>query len=527
MNLKDRIWGEFQSHGGRWAFVGVLTVAALLRLWVSWQPVEVLVQKNVPDDSFYYFMLARNTVQVGSVSVDGMNLTNGFHPLWLVVLMPIFGGASAGASLPIHLALTLASMMDLFTIWVIGQLAVSLTARESWGILAAWLYAANPFVILQITNGLETSLGLAMVALFVWLVKRWLTEAPNWRFAIAVGCSAGLAFLARSDSVFLIGLMLLAAIWYWREAQGFWRTVVAGCSALVVVSPWFIWSHLAVGSWMQDSAVAVPFAIRQRLAMQQGAGLYATLRESLSQLANPAPWLRGDYLGLPLFFGMGIWLLVLVGLLKRWQRPAARLEKAILLPLLLGGVALYLVHTGVRWYPRPWYFISASMAFALASALVGASYLRKTRNLFLVALILTVYFAFSGDIFWRIGYSPWQIEMLEATDWLGENVPAGNKAGALNSGIYTYHSEFPVINLDGVVNYHAFQAIQDQRLLEYLQASGVDYLIDYDVAIWEQYAPFMGEGFADSLQEVAVLGGGADQPFGLLRVFQVGRASGP
>jgi hypothetical protein len=118
MEFVDRIFGEFKSQKSRWLIVGILVVGATLRLWVCWQPVEILVEKNLPDDAYYYFILARNTIQRGSASMDGVNVTNGFHPLWWIIIMPIFGWSSTPSDLQINLALTLASILDLVLVTI-------------------------------------------------------------------------------------------------------------------------------------------------------------------------------------------------------------------------------------------------------------------------------------------------------------------------------------------------------------------------------------------------------------------------
>jgi hypothetical protein len=88
-------------------FLGLVLFAALaVRLYVAWQPVETLVTKNLPDDAFYYFEMAQRLAAGGGVSVDGINPTNGFHPLWLLLITPVFAAGPEG-DLPIHLSLSL------------------------------------------------------------------------------------------------------------------------------------------------------------------------------------------------------------------------------------------------------------------------------------------------------------------------------------------------------------------------------------------------------------------------------------
>lgn len=523
MTLLDRILGAFLSNKFRWLTFGVVIVGGLLRLWVSLQPIDVLIEKNLPDDSYYYFVIANNTIQSNSVSMDGINVTNGFHPLWLIVIMPIFGWSSALSDSQITQALILSSVLDMVTIWIIGYLAAFLTRRESLGVLAAGLYAFNPIVILQVTNGLETAISMLTIAFFLLLMKAWLTRHPSWLLTILVGVSGGLMFLARSDNVFLLGLAYLAALVYWKDQRARWPSVIAaGCVSFILALPWFLWSYFVVGSWMQESGVAVPYAIQARVILNEGPGMWTALKESLRQLTFVPIWLRGDFTGLPFFLGVVLWLIVIIGLIRLWRKNSHSLEKAMLLPLLGSGLCLVLVHAGVRWYPRPWYFIPSSIAFALAFPLVIKPVRSQgTRRLFLYAIGFGVYFAITGYTFWQIGYYPWQREMLAASRWLGKNISTDSKVASFNSGIYTYYNVFPVINLDGVVNHHAFQAIQDSDVMGYLQRDGVEYLIDYDNAINNEYELFMGDGYPEDLEEIGVINDVPVSGLGLIRVYRV------
>jgi hypothetical protein len=204
---------EFKEKNSRQLLFGLLIIAAILRFWVSWQPVENLITKNIPDDAFYYFVIARNVTNIGSVSLDGVGITNGFHPLWLVLLLPIFMWARVGAELPIHLTLSLASLIDIGSVFLLVRLAANLLHDWRVGLVVGSIYAFNPFVILQVTNGLETSLGIFTALLFLTAYQDWLITASNGKKAIRVGFFAGLMFLARTDYILLYGAALLTAIW--------------------------------------------------------------------------------------------------------------------------------------------------------------------------------------------------------------------------------------------------------------------------------------------------------------------------
>jgi hypothetical protein len=513
------MWQEFKTSSGRRLLASLWLAGLVLRLWVAWQPVETLVRKNLPDDAYYYFVLAHNAVQHGSVSLDGVSVTNGFHPLWWLLLLPLFAGRVPLGDVPVHLALSLASALDMLAAWALAQVAARLTRREELGALALVLYAANPLVVLQATNGLETGLAMACLAWFWWVSLRWLERPGSRNLALATGALGGLTFLARSDSVFFIGLVLLA--WWWRRGwrAGWPRVGLAGGVAMLLAAPWLLWSRLIVGTWLQESGVAVTYAMRVCLALGRGPGLWPVIQESWRHLTDRLFWLTGFGTGLPLILGVGAWTLVLVGLAVRWRCGPRPWAAAAVLPLLGASVLLFLIHVGVRWYPRPWYFVPSAAAFAVCAALALAAASRHA--LFVAALASVAYFSLAGSIFWRLGWSPWQSDMLAASHWLARNTPREAVLASFNAGLYAYYSGRRVVNLDGAVNHAAFQALQGRAVIAYLWHSRVSYVIDYDSVIRRDYAPFMGAGYPTALDEVAVLGGADDDPQGRLRVYRV------
>ena len=517
----DWFWQAFTTRRARAWLLGVMAAGLAARLWVAWQPVPVLLEKHLPDDAYYYFMVAHHTVQSGSVSLDGFHVTNGFHPLWWLLLLPIFGGPQPLGDVPVHLALTLGALLELVSIWAVGQVAARLTQRADLGVLAAGAYAANPMVILQATNGLETALMMALLTLLWWAYLRWLSGRATVGSALGLGVLGGLMFLARSDSAFFLGGVLLGMLW-WRGLRAGWRPVaLAGGLAALLALPWFIWSRLALGTWLQESGVAVPYAAYARFAEVHGTSLAARLAESARQLSYGPLWLRGDAVGLPLVAGLVLWVIVLLVLAWRWRQRARAVELAALLPLLGAGLLLVAVHAGVRWYPRQWYFIPTAAAFAVCAVLAAQTLALSRRVLFALGLFGLAYFGATFWLFWQLGFYPWQGEMVRASRWMADNLPPEATVSSFNAGIYAYYGEHTAVNLDGVVNHAAFEAVQARQMLPYLQSAGVDYLVDYDYAIFHEYALFMGPGFPEGLEEVAIVSATAHPVLGHLRAYRV------
>ncbi len=55
------------------------------------------------DDAYYYFKVAQNIAEGMGSTFDGINPTNGYHPLWMVVCVPIFALARFDLILPLRI----------------------------------------------------------------------------------------------------------------------------------------------------------------------------------------------------------------------------------------------------------------------------------------------------------------------------------------------------------------------------------------------------------------------------------------
>ncbi len=192
----------------------------------------------------------------------------------------------------------------------------------------------------------------------------------------------------------------------------------------------------------------------------------------------------------------------------------------ITLLLLAGGVSLVIVHTMLRWYPRPWYFVVNAQSLSLAIGLFWDSIVSKAKlklALLLTCLPLLIVFGWTT---WKIGYYPWQDRQYAAAKWIRENTDEDDTIASMNSGIMGYYGKRTVVNMDGVVNPKAFEAIKERRMLNFMRTSGVDYFIDFDFALRNEYGQFMGPGYPDGLHELTII----DEEYsdlGYMRVYSL------
>src|SRR6202041_2863493 len=87
VSLPSRFFSWCKSE---WPTIGVIALGIAAQLYLVTRGFEYLLTHVMPDDAFFYFKIAENIVQGLGPTFDGLGATNGFHPLWLVILIPIF-----------------------------------------------------------------------------------------------------------------------------------------------------------------------------------------------------------------------------------------------------------------------------------------------------------------------------------------------------------------------------------------------------------------------------------------------------
>jgi hypothetical protein len=506
--MKGQISLNRNEPSSHWfAPVSIFGIALAFRLAMALQPIHVQLTKMLPDDAFYYFLSAINTLKGLGTSVDGLTPNNGWHPLWMVFNLVVFALPFRNPDVPVHILLVLGALMDSAVTFLIYYVlrrtdGHNLHNEVYFASFGALTYAVNPMPAFQSVNGLETGLA-ALVIAATWAYSHHLTAHHTARHAVVWGVMFGLCFLARTDTALILiwlGLFVLFCL----PAERRWQVMIVGSlSAILVVLPWWIWNTVHFGGpFAQSSAAAVPWAVKTRyLISHPDASVWRLRFESLFSLTYI---LRGDYFGAAPLVGFLMWPLAIWGMGRLKQGGSVRFSR-LWYATVLGGVSLVFVHTLVRFYPRPWYFVITAQSLALGTGIalgfIGSHRLRKG-----VAALLLCASLISGYATWNIGYYPWQTGQIASAEWIRQETRPDDVIGSMNSGIMGYYGNRTVINLDGVVNPEAFQAIQAGNTFEYMLETQITYLIDCDQAVFVEYGPFMGlDDDEGTLQEIAVL----------------------
>ena len=462
------------------------------------------------DDSFYSLALARNLVRGLGMTADGVHQTNGFQPAYVFLCVPLYAlGALLGDDqiLPVYLAQAMLAVFNaLVGVWVF-RLARRASGEERLAVLATLAWMLWPYGIRAGVNGLETSLAAFMVGWVLWFYVSRIREraegarAPDYA---RLGVLLGLALWARMDTGLLalvLGLDMLLSPPSRPFAARFKLALVAAAASAVVFLPWLAISLAVTGDWFPVSGKAVrqisvitsgkPYVmlVQENIIVALAALLDAPILPDwkaidLPGLGLPARgflshrWTAGTMLvmnGAPLLLG-----LLLLARTRRELLRAALERAGFLVVYVSGAVVIYAsVVLGIHYFYRylyPLLFLWLPLAAWLVS-LARQGWPRRAL-LYGLGLIFAVNAGLQARALVQDHAAPQFFTQVDGRARYEEPV------AAFQTGTFSYFYEgAPVINLDGVVNRDAYEAVRDRRLCAYLKEKGIRTLADFPAII--------------------------------------------
>lgn len=297
-----------------WFEIGLILVGLGLYLWAALGPQEAVLGWYSSDDAFYYYKIARNINDGLGVTFDGLNRTNGFHPLWMVICVAVFWLARFDLFLPLRVLMLVSAAFGLGAGVLLFRLLKKYVPPET-AVFAAVLWSFLPAVqAVVVQGGMETSVSAFFLMLLFYLGAEWHADAGGWRRA-AIGFVAGLAILARLDNVFVV---MLFGVWFSLvSGTPYLRATVTGDLAFIFIagllSYYFRFDNRF--EYLQNSA-SLPYLIAAGFVIKPAA-----------------------------FFAFGLYRLGRAG--KTWQLVGLALAASTLASVILGGLLLGLQRLGI------------------------------------------------------------------------------------------------------------------------------------------------------------------------------------
>ncbi len=425
------------------------------------------------DDSFYYFQIARNLAEGKFSTFDGgMTRTNGYHPLWMLLITPFYWVFD-----PQRALFAIKAFEILLTAGGVALIVLAARlARLPWILL----FAALPMLyrLPVFFGGMESAAGLFMLSLLFLTMVLFTRNPARWTWPPAAAAFAlpwvRLEFAA-------VSVAATAALWLIERPHR--ERMPGASSALQAGVPLFgacsgILAYFAYNQLVFGGAVPVSGAIRQVWSQQKwesegGYSLASNFRDVLQVFAF-GPGMLLMSLGVCACFLMVLWST------RRARKRDDRLLLIFLaaaLGLAVGHVAKF-VQTVLTVHP---YFGSYSHYFVplyLTEALIvpvlcyvalhlvrrfvdprlrGASHILRPTIVVVCALVLFMRTDFTAPFQFVDRASEASEREFEISDYLGAQainrvLPENSVIGSWDSGVLGYFSRFPVVNLDGVVN---------------------------------------------------------------------------
>jgi hypothetical protein len=411
------------------------------------------------DDTYYYFKTARNFAHGLGSTFDGVEPTNGYHPLWFLLLACL---AKVGPSDMVAFTRTVLALQVLLVGaagWFLGKLPNGGSRAQ---ILLA-LALLNPFSAKIVLCGQETALQLFLSCVLVVMFWTW-RSAPSLKRSAALGGIAVLVTLARLDGAFLSGIALVMPVIAPSEEE---RATTMRARI----------ERSAVGLGILGAAI-VAYCIFNKVYFGHFLPVSGAIKAKLD---------ADEVLATP-----GRIVVVLIGLgglayVLRWANKHPDGPAALLAPPLGAGLLLFIYNQGIRgeaspkliriWYLEPYLFAGAVALEAIAPrarAWVdgrGARSAERTESRLggfrgrsplsaIAGVVVVGWFGFTA-MTWRYRVEPRSYSVYEGAErcsrWFDKNGEPGAIAAAWDAGFAAAFTEKPVMNLDGLINSWRFK----------------------------------------------------------------------
>lgn len=546
-NCVDRQGGQGSHRRGRLSLwrrlflliCGILAAAGVLApVVLALFGSENHLLSALKDDGFYFLGVARNFAAGHGATFDCLGPTNGFHPLWVLLLTPIFWITQGSLFTPIRIMLLLATVLHLAAGIVVYRSARVISDRPT-ARLASLFFLGNPLVVYLIASGMESPLVALLVSLLVYesiKLRRGRSRLVGAWPIVRLGILCGLTILARTDLVLLVGLVLAGAAFLipgrGRPSTGsrLWGALLAGLVAVLVAAPWAIWNLVRFGTLVQVSARAHHLHSVAHQALNTTSGdvslwkIGPSLLVSLFDRIVRRTLLPEWFIFLIIVAIAGVFITWLVSLLGRpdIRRDFTARLRSVDAPLVYAAGFLFAAFF-VLGHIRSWYLAGPLAVFGVLLAFPAyyaftEGALQKFGRILsglifagIVAIAVPLWFLFGSEIDQNSrNTNVWS----EASEWVVQNTEPDERVASFNTGTFGYLTPRTVINLDCVINNRAIPWLERGELLEYLRRDHIRYVIDDPTYAKRYLKSYAGPDWEESVVALE------DLPAGL-RVYSV------
>jgi hypothetical protein len=512
-------------------FIVVAILAA--HLYISLAPANSMMNWYTTDDAFYYFKTAQNIGLGHDISFDGISRTNGFHPLWMMICVPIFLLANINLLLPLRIVIVLAGLMNAATVILIWRLFKSNGAAFA-GVLAAlfWAFSIRVHTI-TVTLGMESTVNALTVTLLIYLasqldLKKELGTLEKRDFTF-LGIAAIFTFLSRIDNGFVIAAVLIWALIKHRDSlapggesqKQVWArrlrlAMTLGLPVGITLLVYLGFNKLYFGTetpvsgqikrwWgtLPNTVYGFPVDnykvfLTHLITPQVNIGPWALATQTPHDIASFFEKLFNVQENLKsihriLVLASSLVMAGIAGLLIKsdWKRFAKLVDRFYLIPFFIGCMAqIYSYKSTTYIETLTWYWVGEMVFIVLAGGIIADSlitWLQKIKvsvRVFQIGIAAAGLILFIPYVLYIQNLAPYQVDPEFTEAYLGgahaleTYTEPGSIIGTTGGGIVAYFiKDRTIVNLDGLINSQDyFQRMRRGKTGEYFDRIGLDYV---------------------------------------------------
>jgi hypothetical protein len=441
----------------------------------------------IPDDAFYYLVLAKRFALEQRWAFDGVSPTSGFHLVWAYLLAGCYALWPRADLLQVYVgSLCVGGLCHALAAYLVTDRLGQRLPGPATAASAIVVFGAGKVAAMG-TLCMETPLVLLMAALTCAHLS---SERPLQPRAAVIPVLLGLfGSLCRTDYVVLPAAFAVGRV-LWARPRG--------------LSLW-LWSRAAfctLGACLGIGLVALhTFAIAGGF-VQASAATKAHWSALLGYDAQPALYALGLVLDGSFFPHSNVAAQLVVAacmIAALWQARRASCELASAGCVAVIAYVLLYRHNSAAI--QPWYASSYAIPvfLVLAATLAQLRSARAAAALVIAACALTCFSQLTSS---KKGWWPHQQAMMTAGQLLAVEQRAG-ATGAWNAGVLSYFSGGQIVNLDGLVNDEILDYARHNALLDYLALREVRQLADFGAMIREPVARKLG-GYDTGLTDTCI-----------------------
>jgi hypothetical protein len=410
------------------------------------------------DDFFYYLVPARNWLEHGAPSFDGVTPTNGFQPLWFLCVLASSLVAGKGSAV---FALVTAASVVLLALSVLELRRISIGIDVDARLATAVAIAFGTYAAYYADGGMETALAVYLCSVTTRLLLEAPLSAQSRRRRLLSGFAASLMLLCRLDSVMLLVVWIALTPLVTRPSKVSLAAAGQFCLGGVLLPIYLGVNRLFFHGWL-------PQSISAKRLKTSWIPAWSDLRLQFF-----------DRQSLLLYLG------ILAALVVVWKSGKVRAENR---PILSAGLLLPLVTIAAHfwvsgWEMLDWYRypvpIAGTISWSVLLLLCPASWIaeRRVRLGMAVALagFFVVRFVLSPNAKPRVR-EPYN-EAVELARFARAH--PGTYAMGDRAGVFAYLGGRRVIQTEGLVMDPTFlrNIGEERNLVDVLRQHGVRYFV--------------------------------------------------